>query len=203
MTGRAARTRLAKPPVHLGGAAAGGSRPQKGCDAGRDRRAREESRHRGAGGSSLRFWHGERELLATAFPKEHSVRQAEVVESKRLSATIEFIKERQRERIERELRSRPRPCGRPACCAPERSGGALRTPPLRLNRDRLDRETGHFYFGENWTSVLWADKAESRQEAPHGGRGVSGDYVSHASAQRADLMPRVTGLHSAWIVSRS
>jgi RNase P/RNase MRP subunit POP5 len=49
---------------------------------------------------SLRFWHGEHELLATAFPKEHGVRQAEVVESKRLSATMDFIKERQRERIE-------------------------------------------------------------------------------------------------------
>ncbi len=49
---------------------------------------------------SLRFWHGEHELLATAFPKEHSVQEAEVVESKRLSATIEFIKQRQRERIE-------------------------------------------------------------------------------------------------------
>ena len=49
---------------------------------------------------SVRFWHGEHELLATAFPKEHRVKQGEVVESKRLSATMEFIKERQRERIE-------------------------------------------------------------------------------------------------------
>jgi hypothetical protein len=48
----------------------------------------------------LSFWHGEAELLATAFPKEHGVRPGDVVESKRLSATLEFIKERQRERIE-------------------------------------------------------------------------------------------------------
>jgi hypothetical protein len=49
---------------------------------------------------SLSFRHGEHELLATAFPKEHGVQQAEVVESKRLSATMELIKARQRERIE-------------------------------------------------------------------------------------------------------
>ena len=52
---------------------------------------------------SLRFWHGEHELLATAFPKEHRVQQGEVVESKRLAATMEFIKERQRERTEAKL----------------------------------------------------------------------------------------------------
>ena len=62
----------------------------------RGKRVRSEEREDG----SLSFWYGEAELLATAFPKEHGVRQGEVVESKRLSATIEFIKERQRERIE-------------------------------------------------------------------------------------------------------
>ena len=49
---------------------------------------------------SLSFWHGEHELLATAFPKEHRVQQAEVVENKRLAAALDFIKERQRERTE-------------------------------------------------------------------------------------------------------
>jgi hypothetical protein len=39
-------------------------------------------------------------LLATAFPKDHGVQQGEVVESKRLSATKDFIKERQHERTE-------------------------------------------------------------------------------------------------------
>lgn len=60
------------------------------------KRVRIEEREDG----SMSFWHGEAELLATAFPKEHGVRQGDVVESKRLSATLEFIKERQRERIE-------------------------------------------------------------------------------------------------------
>jgi hypothetical protein len=49
---------------------------------------------------SLSFWHGEHELLATAFPKEHGVQLGEVVENKRLSAALDFIKEKQRERIE-------------------------------------------------------------------------------------------------------
>ena len=38
-----------------------------------------------------------------AFPKEHGVQQGEFVESKRLSATIDFIKERQRECAEAKL----------------------------------------------------------------------------------------------------
>ena len=49
---------------------------------------------------SLRSWHGEHELLTTAFPKEHRVQQGEVVENKRLSAALDFIKEQQRERTE-------------------------------------------------------------------------------------------------------
>jgi hypothetical protein len=49
---------------------------------------------------SLSFWHGEHELQATAFPKEHRVQQGEVVDNKRLSAALDFIKEQQRERTE-------------------------------------------------------------------------------------------------------
>jgi hypothetical protein len=49
---------------------------------------------------SLSFWHGEHELLATAFPKDHGVPQGEVVENKRLSAALDFIKEQQRERTD-------------------------------------------------------------------------------------------------------
>jgi transposase len=49
---------------------------------------------------SLSFWHGEHELLATAFPKDHAARQGEVVDNKRLSAALEFIKEQQRLRTE-------------------------------------------------------------------------------------------------------
>ena len=49
---------------------------------------------------SLSFWHGSNELLVTAFPKDHGVRQGEVVENKRLSAALDFIKEQQRERVE-------------------------------------------------------------------------------------------------------
>ena len=48
---------------------------------------------------SLSFWHGAHELLATAFPKDHGTPQGEVVENKRLSAALEFIKTQQRERI--------------------------------------------------------------------------------------------------------
>ncbi len=49
---------------------------------------------------SLSFWHGEHALLATAFPKDHGVPQGEVVENKRLSAALNFIKAQQRERTE-------------------------------------------------------------------------------------------------------
>jgi hypothetical protein len=49
---------------------------------------------------SLSFWHGEHQLQATAFPKEHSVRQGEVVDNKRLSAALQFIKQQQSERTE-------------------------------------------------------------------------------------------------------
>jgi hypothetical protein len=48
---------------------------------------------------SLSFWHAEYQLLAVAFSREHCVQQGDVVESKRLSETMEFIKERQRQRI--------------------------------------------------------------------------------------------------------
>ena len=49
---------------------------------------------------SLHLWHGEHELLATAFPKEHRVQQGKVVENKRLAVALDFIKDQQRERIE-------------------------------------------------------------------------------------------------------
>ncbi len=50
---------------------------------------------------TLRFWHGGKELMATAFPKEHRVKpQGEVVENKRLTAALAFIKKQQSERIE-------------------------------------------------------------------------------------------------------
>ena len=70
--------------------------PTDAARAARGKRVRIEEREDG----SLSLWHDEAELPATAFPKEHSVRQAEVVESKRLSATMDLIRERQRERIE-------------------------------------------------------------------------------------------------------
>ena len=52
---------------------------------------------------SLSFWHGEHELQATAFPKELGVQQGEVVENKRLSAALNFIKDQQRERTEAKI----------------------------------------------------------------------------------------------------
>lgn len=55
---------------------------------------------------SLCFWHGQHALLATAFPKDHGVAQGEVVENKRLSAALEFIKEQQRERTEAKVAKR-------------------------------------------------------------------------------------------------
>jgi hypothetical protein len=70
--------------------------PTDAARAARGKRVRIEEREDG----SLSLWHDEAELPATAFPKEDGVQQGEVVENKRLSATIEFIKERQRERIE-------------------------------------------------------------------------------------------------------
>jgi len=70
--------------------------PTDAARAARGKRVGIEERQDG----SLSFWHGEHELLATAFPKKHGVQQGEVVESKRLSATMKFIKKRQRECIE-------------------------------------------------------------------------------------------------------
>jgi transposase-like protein len=70
--------------------------PTDAARAARGRRVGIEEREDG----SLSFWHGEHALLAMAFPKEHGVQQGEIVESKRLSATMDFIKERQRERTE-------------------------------------------------------------------------------------------------------
>ena len=72
--------------------------PTDAARAARGKRVHIEEREDG----SLSLWHGEAELRATAFPKEHGVRQGEVVENKRLSATIDYIKARQRERTEAE-----------------------------------------------------------------------------------------------------
>ena len=52
---------------------------------------------------SLSFWHGEHELLATAFPKDHGVAQGEVVENKRLSEVMDLVRERQRKRTEAKI----------------------------------------------------------------------------------------------------
>jgi hypothetical protein len=69
----------------------------------RAKRQAEQSPTRGSrkrGDGSLHLWHGEHELLATAFPKEHRVQQGKVVENKRLAVALDFIKDQQRERIE-------------------------------------------------------------------------------------------------------
>ena len=73
--------------------------PTDAARAARGKRVSIEEREDG----SLSFWHGEHALLATAFPKEHGVRQGEVVENKRLSATMDFIKEKQRQRTEAKI----------------------------------------------------------------------------------------------------
>ena len=52
---------------------------------------------------SLRFWHGANALHATAFPKDYRVQQAEVVENKRLSETMDLIREKQRRRVEAKI----------------------------------------------------------------------------------------------------
>ena len=73
--------------------------PTDAARAARRQRVRIEEREDGW----LSFWHGEQELRATAFPRDHSVRQGEVVENKRLSATMDFIREKQRRRAEEEI----------------------------------------------------------------------------------------------------
>jgi hypothetical protein len=73
--------------------------PTDAARAARRQRVRIEEREDG----SLSFWHSEHALQATAFPKDHSVRQGDVVENKRLSATMDFIKEKQRQRIEAKI----------------------------------------------------------------------------------------------------
>ena len=42
-------------------------------------------------------------LPATAFPRDHGVRQGDVVENKRLAATLELIKAAQAQRVEERL----------------------------------------------------------------------------------------------------
>ncbi len=73
--------------------------PTEAARAARSQRVGIEEREDG----SLYFWHGEHELLATAFPKDHGVRQGEVVENKRLSSALHFIQEQQRERTEAQV----------------------------------------------------------------------------------------------------
>ncbi len=73
--------------------------PNEAARAARGQRIGIEEREDG----SLSFWHGEHELLATAFPKDQATRQADVVENKRLSAVLDFIKEQQRERTEAKI----------------------------------------------------------------------------------------------------
>ena len=58
---------------------------------------------------SLSFWHGEHELRATAFPRDHSVRQGEVVENKRLSATMDLHQGEAAPAPKKDRESRPRP----------------------------------------------------------------------------------------------
>ncbi len=52
---------------------------------------------------TVNFWHDGTELPATAFPRDHGVRQGEVVENKRLAATLELIKAAQAGRAEERL----------------------------------------------------------------------------------------------------
>ncbi len=76
--------------------------PTDAARAARKKRVGIEEREDG----SLSFWHGEQELLATAFPKEHGVQQGEIVENKRLSAALAFIKAQQLERTEAKVAKR-------------------------------------------------------------------------------------------------
>ncbi len=73
--------------------------PTDAAKAARRQRVRIEEREDG----SLTFWLGDNALQATAFPKDYRVQQGEVVESKRLSATVDFIKQKQRQRIDAKI----------------------------------------------------------------------------------------------------
>jgi len=76
--------------------------PTDAARAARGKRVGIEEREDG----TLSFWHGEDELRATAFPKDHGIPQGEVVENKRLSAALDFIKAQQRERMEAKVAKR-------------------------------------------------------------------------------------------------
>jgi hypothetical protein len=91
---------------------------------------------------SLSFWHSEHELQATAFPKDHSVRQGEVVENKRLSGTMDFIKEKQRQRTEAKI-AKPSTTLRDARLL---RAGPQRVRPQRLNLDPMKGEKRTFLF---------------------------------------------------------
>jgi hypothetical protein len=148
------------------------ARPTDAARAARGKRVGIEEREDG----SLSFWHGEHALLAAAFPKEHRV-QGEVVENKRLSATIELIKERQREREGCEAVHDPAE-GPPAA---RRSAAADPSEFLRRDRTVTDgtgkadisilEKTGHLYFGPTrWQNhpflVGRSATPESYQAAP-------------------------------------
>ncbi len=113
---------------------------------------------------SLRFWHGEHGLLATAFPKEHRVQQGEVVENKRLSVALDFIKEQRRERTDEEvakLSTTRRDARLLRAGTPQRpeAGASVEPPTVRRKADaamKVDSDgkpdistlekTGHLYF---------------------------------------------------------
>ncbi len=73
--------------------------PTDAARAARRQRVRIEEHEDG----SLRIRHNEHELPATAFPRDHSVRQGEVVDNKRLSETMDLIREKQRQRVEERI----------------------------------------------------------------------------------------------------
>ena len=88
---------------------------------------------------SLAFWHGAHELLATAFPREHGVQQGTVVESKRLSETLQIIKTRQRARVDATI-AKPTTTLRRARLL--RAGVPRRTRRMRPQRMAGDRGHG-------------------------------------------------------------
>ena len=67
--------------------------------AAREKRLEVEEREDG----TITFRHNGVDLPATAFPRDHGVRQGDVVENKRLAATLELIKAAQAQRVEERL----------------------------------------------------------------------------------------------------
>mgnify|MGYP002640691007 FL=1 len=52
---------------------------------------------------AVAFWFRGRQLAATAFPKEHATRQADVVDNKRLDAALRWAKQLQKQRLDERL----------------------------------------------------------------------------------------------------